>query len=86
VVGVNNPSLSHANISVSPNPGKGLFTVKSAAVISRIEVMNLLGESVALYNDSFYEKELNLSTQPKGVYILKITEGSSTENRKIIIE
>ena len=54
-----------------------------------ISVCNILGEIV--YNsteeiNSTFKKEVDLTSLPKGVYMIKVENSSSSINKKLVIE
>jgi len=82
------PALSEANISVYPNPAKGMLTINSSRSITTIEVYNLSGKRI--YSDFDVKqqtsKEIDLSGCSKGIYILKIYTGTKSYNRKVVVQ
>jgi hypothetical protein len=75
------------NFSVFPNPNNGHFTVSSSAMIQGIEITNLVGniiyKSDAVSSNS---TELDLSTFPKGYYILRGATQNKTYSEKLVIQ
>ncbi|MDI9256437.1 MULTISPECIES: T9SS type A sorting domain-containing protein [Flavobacterium] len=68
-----------------PNPvtnGKIYITSKTA-VDKEILIFDVLGKKVL--QTTLSSKELNISSIPPGVYIIKITEGDTTATRKLIV-
>lgn len=55
-----------------------------------IQVMNLEGRSV--YSETLkdfngnYKKEIDISSNPKGVYFVKVKQGEHSQLRKIVLE
>jgi ELWxxDGT repeat protein len=76
-----------AEIIVSPNPSHGHFSVHLGQVdeTAEITIVNTSGSIVErkTVNNSF--ADINLNTKP-GIYFIKITIGSNTFTRKIILE
>lgn len=70
-----NPDIHSAVIY--PNPITDFkFSVKSEQVISKIEVINLIGKCIENYYNENYSSEdifINLNTCDKGMYLVKIT-------------
>ena len=60
-------------VEVYPNPSSGLFTIQASEKISRIEILNILGEKV--YSSANITPlttwRIDLGKQPKGVYFYK---------------
>ena len=77
-------------ISVYPNPTSGkvtLSTGNSQASISSISVFNMVGKEVFSQQSAVgSEVTVDLSSQPKGLYILLIKVGENFYSRKIIVE
>lgn len=72
-------------ISVSPNPSNGEFQV-AGSKHRNIEVCNVLGEKVfsdKIVNSTSYIAHLD---SPKGIYLLKISDGNSMVTKKIVVE
>ena len=81
--GINENSYS-ADISVSPNPSSGIFTIQSPQ--GKLEIYNTLGElifSSPITNNSI---NINLSEAAKGIYFLIIRANNKTYTQKLIIQ
>lgn len=76
------------DFTVFPNPSKGKFSLTSEKGISKIEIINMLGEKVySLFNiQDQTSKEIELSNLPDGVYFLKINDEKSSLSKKIVIQ
>ena len=85
VSGLNTPK--NGAVSVYPNPGNGKFTLSGGSTITSVEVFNLAGKMV--YADYNFRpgnsRQLDLTGCAKGVYILKINNGSKIQNSKLVI-
>lgn len=68
-----------------PNPvSNGKIYITSKTTLEKdIIIFDVLGKKVL--QSTITAKELNISTIPPGVYIIKITEGDATTTRKLII-
>jgi len=80
---------STIKINISPNPSSGIFTVTSEQEITATEIYNVLGELISplsLGRGAGGEVEINLSSQPKGIYFCTITTVIGTATRKIVIQ
>jgi hypothetical protein len=74
-----------SRFAVYPNPAKNNVVVSSkTATISKIEIYNLLGQSVMdkTYSENLTEK-INVSNLQPGMYILKI---NSDTTKQLLIE
>jgi hypothetical protein len=78
ITSVQDPSLEKL-YQVFPNPTTGLIQV-SGENISEVEVLNLAGMMIYKGNSS----SIDLSSQPDGVYYLKITTGKGLVTKKIM--
>lgn len=86
VLGVNE-IVKNMTIIIYPNPSKDFFIIESGTVISSIEILNLLGEEVSFLKVNSEKTEINLSNQPKGIYIYKITtEEGNISTGKLVVE
>jgi hypothetical protein len=72
--------------TVFPNPSNGTINVKTASVNSTVEVYNTLGAIVAKIGANGNNiVKVDLTSQPKGVYFVKVTENGSTSVSKVSI-
>ena len=76
------------DLYVFPNPSNGLFTVAVTGVTNtvKLSVFNIAGQLVYSkdYANSFTD-ELNLSGLAKGLYLLKIESGYTSDYKKLVI-
>lgn len=74
-------------LSIYPNPVNSERPIISIAskhsLPKHVEIFDVLGKRVFATNLS--NRELNISSLRKGVYILKITENKISESRKLVI-
>ena len=77
----------------SPNPSDGRFTLKfntPETGKTSINIYDVNGKEVYKENvknlDGPYEKDIDISTEGKGTYFLKIQQGKKFSTRKIILE
>lgn len=86
---ITNEALTN-EINVYPNPTSGKLVVSAAnsqSVITSISVYNMIGKEVLSQQSAVgSEVTVDLSAQPKGLYILLIKAGENYYNRKIIVE
>jgi len=82
--------LKVQDFKASPNPSKGLFNLsfRAEGKATNIEVYNMAGQRVyqqSLTNfDGTYNGQLDLSKEPKGEYLLRITQGSEQYSQKVL--
>lgn len=74
-------------ISISPNPGDGLFNVKvrEGAKNIKIDIIDLTGKSIYSANyANASEFNINLTDQVQGIYFLKMVVDDEIINKKIV--
>jgi len=86
--GVSEVSSFKGQISVYPNPGNGMYTIRSTEPlpIGSIEVYNLLGEKVYSTTVSGSLATLDITTLAKGMYLYKVisTQGELITMGKLV--
>lgn len=89
ITGINNVEKVEGNVSVYPNPASTFVNVKlqSQSGDATVAVYNAIGQMViepsVISTDN---SKINVSNLPKGVYIVKVVNGTETSNTKIVIE
>jgi hypothetical protein len=75
-------------ISISPNPGKGVFNIQcSNFKVQSLAVYDVLGNIILNnFEPGTLNFELNLSGQPKGIYLLKIYSDKEVLTKKLVLE
>ncbi|MDO9254107.1 MAG: T9SS type A sorting domain-containing protein [Bacteroidales bacterium] len=88
ITGINDLKIRGENVSIYPNPCNGRFTISSENNISTIEIYNLSGKLICSnYNVNHQtSEEVYLSGFAKGIYFLKIFDGTICFNRKVIVK
>jgi hypothetical protein len=75
-----------SKISITPNPSTGIFTLFSSNELISIEVVNYLGTRV--YNKTLNtisgNIDVDISTSPPGIYLVKIISGDKVISKKVI--
>ncbi|PCJ00619.1 MAG: hypothetical protein COB15_02275 [Flavobacteriales bacterium] len=74
--------------TIYPNPNTGQFNIelKIDDVNALIEVYDLMGKQVFTQNTNETIKKIDISDQPKGIYLVRITVGIEVFNEKIIYQ
>jgi hypothetical protein len=87
-----NDQFEGAGISVFPNPGNGLLTIRGTSTHEDIEILvyNLVGDRIAEEKidgkkDAFFEKTFDLTRLPAGVYFLRLISAGKTQVKKFVI-
>ena len=88
--GINESMSAENDIEIFPNPSTGLINIHTSTKNEEeqfVEVYNLLGAKIHVSEKSKLSNyTLNLSNQPKGVYVVKIYRGEKCMTRKIIVQ
>ena len=86
-ISINENNFSNA-LSVYPNPGNGFYYVKLSETLNlpelRIEIYNSLGGLVSNSKIQNVLTQVDLSHQPKGIYIFRIVGTKQSINQKVI--
>jgi hypothetical protein len=74
---------------ISPNPIKDYFKIKpvdNKAVFRKAEILNILGDKVLEINDPSFNTNIDISSLPKGLYLLSLYTDKNSFIKKIIKE
>ncbi|AMS26063.1 hypothetical protein AEM51_02605 [Bacteroidetes bacterium UKL13-3] len=80
---------ANSNLSIYPNPSKGLFTVasKGNASIASIQVMDVVGKTVYTKTAQSNKVEVDLTQMNKGLYMVVIKDQNGNEfSSKVVVE
>ncbi|MDR3338674.1 MAG: T9SS type A sorting domain-containing protein, partial [Candidatus Symbiothrix sp.] len=80
-------NVSADAIKIYPNPASDVLTIKSEAPINRIVITDINGRVVFIDKDSQSlgrEREINISSLTKGVYVLKLATKDNETIHKVI--
>jgi cyclophilin family peptidyl-prolyl cis-trans isomerase len=77
--------VNSAVVTISPNPTNGSFSIDLPAISSEVEIINIQGRTV-YYAEATGTLKINLQDQPKGLYILHITNEHGTSETKLIVQ
>jgi hypothetical protein len=85
ITGISNPSgLNNSGIRIYPNPSAGIFNVTGIKGLADIVVYNSFGEEVLLKEMTLPGK-FDLTGQPNGIYIIRISSEKTIYFDKLII-
>jgi hypothetical protein len=71
---------------VYPNPATNSVTVKSTQIISSVQIINFVGQTVYSANVNKDFTNINTSDLTGGIYFLKVNTDAGTQNIKLIIK
>jgi len=73
--------------TVYPNPSKDKIIITGQDTFSKVEIVNILGETVyAEENLDTTTHELNLTGLKSGVYFVKVSNESGSHSKKVLVE
>ncbi|MBP6556755.1 MAG: choice-of-anchor J domain-containing protein [Flavobacterium sp.] len=75
--GLGNDSFDSSNFSYYPNPVKNVLNLSYTEAISNVAVFNLLGQKVVANSIEANLGQVDMSTLPNGVYLVKITTATN---------
>ncbi len=72
-------------INIFPNPTTGIIYLQGEPENAQVKICDVLGTSVYQNNGAPSNLQIDLSTQPNGVYFMSIQTGGGTVNKKIMV-
>jgi hypothetical protein len=86
--GVDDFGDNQINVSVYPNPSTDLFNIRfeNQSGIVNWGVTDMHGSLIALGKDQENDFSINISTHPKGIYYLKISQGGLQRVKKLVLQ
>jgi hypothetical protein len=73
------------NITVYPNPCTGIFNIQGLNAETEISIQNPLGQVILIKKVFSDSSEIDLSSQPSGVYFVRVSNGDTSAISKIIL-
>jgi len=83
-VGVNELQ-ENISINIFPNPCDGKFAVQSETKENKIEVYNVFGEKIYRSEINKQKTEVDISSQPSGIYFVKVKTSKRMITKKILL-
>jgi hypothetical protein len=79
---------SQSKILIKPNPSSGIFTLTCESTIQTIEVKDIPGNIIyrQIINKPAINMDIDLSSYPKGIYILQAQTAGKIYTEKIVIQ
>ena len=83
---LSNESYSTSNFAVYPNPANDILTVqnKDNAVISKVNVVDILGKTIKTFTFNTTEVSLDISDLKAGIYFVEIHSNTVKTTQKVI--
>ena len=82
VVGIDNHDM---NVSVYPNPANNVLNINANSNINRVEVYNMMGQMVGMYDVNDMNTQINTTSFANGVYMVKIETENGTSTKKFTV-
>lgn len=74
-------------LTILPNPNNGIFRVKVPAGKTQLVITNINGQVVQqVATERQGEYDFDMTGQPKGVYLLHVTNGETTMTEKLVVQ
>jgi hypothetical protein len=85
-VGVN--ELNRISFALYPNPSNGTFVISAGKKNQKyqVSVFDMMGKLTTELDWNGDRVSVNMSMAPKGVYIIRVSNGKSSEFKKLVIE
>lgn len=85
--------INSADLKVYPNPSTGKLTIETTLTMDgnlNIEIVNLLNQQLLSFDESastkYLKKEIDLSNQADGVYLIRINSSGHSVTKKFILK
>lgn len=73
-------------IKIFPNPANSIVNISSNKILDQITICNLLGENILNLNTDKKEISIDVSSLPKGIYLIRTTAENNSITQKLIIQ
>ena len=83
-LGINN--FNNSNFSYFPNPVKDVLNLQYSEEISKVQVINLLGQEVMVKSINASQSQIDMSSLTAGTYLVKVTANGYVKTIKMIKE
>ena len=89
--GVDELTVNNWQLTIAPNPNNGIFELRIKNKELKIEnfelkVLNVLGEVIHHQTIESANELIDLSTQSKGIYLLKLQSENSVAVHKVMVQ
>jgi N-formylglutamate amidohydrolase len=82
---VSTSAVNHANYQVFPNPAESEVTLQATTAIRKVQLFNALGQIVFTSgNTATQVQRIDLSTQPKGLYVVSFELAGKVIKEKVV--
>ncbi len=70
---------------IYPNPANNVLNINSTSNINRVEVYNMMGQMVGMYEANDVNTQINTTSFANGVYMVKINTENGTSTKKFTV-
>ncbi len=84
-VGINQYNANSNEVTVYPNPNNGNFVLTTTENATAIMVTDILGNELISMTPTNTTTNINLSTQPAGIYFIKVIANGAQTVKRIVI-
>ena len=81
-----NSTFSNSNFTFYPNPVKDVLNVSNSATISKVQVVNLLGQEMISKSINDTQGQVDMTQLAAGTYLVKLTSEDQIKTIKVIKE
>ena len=67
-----------------PNPTNGILNVNYSEIISKIQIVNLLGQQVFIKNFNSNETQIDMQFLPSGTYLVRVFSDEKVKSIKVV--
>lgn len=79
-------TFSNSNFTFYPNPVKDVLNISNATTISKVQVVNILGQEMISKSMNDTQGQVDMSQLATGTYLVKLTSDNQVKTIKIIKE
>ena len=83
---LSNTIFGNENFSFYPNPVKDVLNISNAIAITKIQVINLLGQEMIIKSINDINGQVDMSQLSAGTYLVKVTSDNQVKTIKVIKE
>lgn len=81
---LNSASFDNSAFTFYPNPVKDVLNLSYSQNMTKVQVVNILGQEVLTKNINTNQSQIDMSILPSGTYLVKITSDSQIKTIKVI--
>ena len=81
-----NPTFDNSSFTFYPNPVKDVLNISNAQNISKVQVINLLGQEMMVKTMNENQGQIDMSQLSSGTYLVKVTSEDQVKTIKVIKE